>query len=172
MAHLNVRQFIIRRICFSTIALALAGCAPGLIRADLSNVSAPPAGKASIVVIRPYYLSYAARDLTITANNSTMADLTRSSYTSFLMSPGGLTLSGEGGFFSWPRRDITIEVKEGQTYYLAWITKETASSALMMYLFPTLQLDSLRWEVLSKEDVQHKLKDLYYAEPKIREIPK
>jgi hypothetical protein len=77
-----------------------------------------------------------------------------------------------GGYFSWPYREITIDVKEGQTYYLAWITKETASSALMMFLFPTLQLDSLRWEVLSKEDAQPRFDNVYYVEPITREIHK
>jgi hypothetical protein len=79
---------MIRHPYINAIALALVGCAPSLIRGDISNTSAPPAGKATIIVIRPYYLSYAAIDLTITANNSKMAELTRLSYTSFLMPPG------------------------------------------------------------------------------------
>lgn len=167
---LNVRQFIIRHLYSIAIALALVGCATSLIRVDLSKIDAPPPGKASIFVIRPSYLSYAARDLSIAANNSKIADLTKLSYTSFVMPPGKLTLSGEGGFFSWSRREITIDVAEGQTYYLAWIAKETASSALMNMLFPSLTV--LRWESISKKDAQQLLNGIYYVEPIVREIPK
>lgn len=168
----NFGRFIIRLFCSISIALILAGCASSLIRVDLSKADAPPAGKASIVVIRPTYLSYAARDLTITANKTKVADLVKTSYTSFLMPPGELTLSGVGGYFSWPYRELTIAVEAGKTYYVAWAAKETASSALMMFLFPTLQMDTLKWEVLSKEDAQQQLDNVYYIEPITREISK
>jgi hypothetical protein len=79
------------------------------------------------------------------------------------MPPGKLTLSGVGGWLSWPRRDITIDIKDGQTYYLKWYLKEEASSALMLYLFP--KIEDLHWESISKDDAQELLNGIYYVEP-------
>jgi len=64
---------------------------------------------------------------------------------------------------SWPRRDITIDIKDGQTYYLKWYLKEEASSALMLYLFP--KIEDLHWESISKDDAQELLNGIYYVEP-------
>ena len=165
----NFRRSIFRLCCYISITLVLAACTPELIRVDLSKFDAPPPGEATIFVIRPPYLSYGSRDLLIKVNNTEIASLPRMSYTSFLMPPGQLTLSGEGEFFlSWPRREITIDVKDGQNYYLSWYVKETASSALMMYLFPTL--NELRWESISKEQAQTLLNGIYYVEPTFQEI--
>jgi hypothetical protein len=161
-----------RYFFLNAIALVLVGCASSLIQVNLAKLEAPPAGKATILVIRPHYLSYAARDLPITANNSEIADLINTSYTSFLMSPGSLKLSGEGSFFSWPRREITLDVEAGQTYYLAWVATETASSALMMYLFPSMDMEHLHWELISKERAQALLDSTHYVKPSVREIPK
>lgn len=168
----NVRQFIIRHLYFIALALALAGCTTSLIRVDLSKIDAPPAGKASILVIRPSYLTYAARDLSITVNNSKIADLVNLSYTSFLMPPGKLNLSSKGWFFSWPAREITINVEAGQTYYLTWIAQETASSALMRMLFPVMDMDALHWELLSKDRAQALLDSTHYVKPTMLEITK
>ena len=169
---LNVRQLIIRFLCLSTIALALLGCKTALIDVDLAKIGSPPIGKASIFVIRPSYLSYAARDLPITVNKTEIADLVNLSYTSFLMPEGKLKLSSEGSFFSWPHREITMDVEAGQTYYLEWHAKETASSALMMYLFPDMDMDALHWEVINKESAQPLLKGIHYVSPEIPEISK
>lgn len=168
----KVRQLIIRFFCLTAIALALVGCATSLIHVDLAKIGPPPAGKASIFVIRPSYLSYAARDLTIKADNLKIADLTNLSYTFFLMPPGKLNFSSQGGFFSWPPREITLNVEAGKTYYLKWDGKETASSALMMYLFPNMDMDALHWEVISKESAQPLLKGIHYVSPEIPEISK
>ena len=88
-----------RYFFLNAIALVLVGCATSLTQLNLAKLEAPPAGKTTILVIRPHYLLYAARDLQITANNSEVADLINTSYTSFLMPPGSLKLSGEGSFF-------------------------------------------------------------------------
>jgi hypothetical protein len=172
LSRLNVRQFIMRYFFLNVIALILAGCATSLTQVNLAKLDAPPAGKATILVIRPHYLSYAARDLTITANISEVADLINTSYTSFLMSPGSLKLSGEGNFFSWPHREITIPVEAGQTYYLAWMAKETASSALMMYLFPSMDMDSLHWALINQESAQPLLNSTHYVRSKTPELSK
>ena len=169
---LNVRQLIIRFLCLSTIALALLGCKTALIDVDLAKIGSPPIGKASIFVIRPSYLSYAARDLPITVNTTEIADLVNLSYTSFLIPEGKLKLSSEGRFFSWPHREITMDVEAGQTYYLEWQAKESASSALMMYLFPNMDMDALHWEVINKESAQPLLKGIHYVSPEIPEISK
>ena len=161
---------IIRFCCFISIAAILAGCTSELIRVDLSKIDVPPPGEATIFIIRPSYLSYGSRDLTIGVNNTKIADLPRLSYTSFLMPAGKMTLSGAGGFFSWPRREITIDIKDGQNYYLKWTLKETASSALMLYLFPNLA--ELRWESISQEDAQALLNGIYFVEPTFQEIPR
>jgi len=165
----NFGRFIIRLFCFISITLVLAGCTSNLIRVDLSKTDAPPPGEATIFIIRPSYLSYGSRDLSVYANNVKVASLPRLSYTSFLMAPGQLTLSGEGGFFSWPRREITVDIEDGKTYYLSWTLKETASSALMLYLFPTL--NELRWEPIRKDDAQILLNSISYVEPTFQEIP-
>jgi hypothetical protein len=159
----NIRQSIIRLLCIFSIILGLAGCTSELIQVDLSKNYVPPPGKATIFIIRPSYLSYGSRDLYISVNNTEIASLPRLSYTTFLMPPGKLNLSGEGVFFSWPRREITIDIKAGQTYYLKWFLKEEASSALMLYLFP--KIEDLHWESISKEDAQVLLNGIYYVEP-------
>jgi hypothetical protein len=164
----DFRRSIFRLCCYISITLVLAACTPELIRVDLSKFDAPPPGEATIFIIRPPYLSYGSRDLLIKVNNTEIASLPRMSYTSFLMPPGQLTLSGEGSFFSWPRQEITIDIKDGQSYYLSWHLHETASSALMMYLFPTM--DDLRWEVMSREQAQTLLNGIYYVEPTFQEI--
>lgn len=169
--HLNIKQLIIRFICLNG-ALILVGCATSLVHVDLSKGWAPSAGHASIVVIRPAYLSYAARDIIIKVDNSKIADLINLSYTSFSIPPGNVNLSSEGGFFSWPRREITFKVEAGKTYYLKWDAKETASSALMMYLFPNMDMDALHWEVINKESAQPLLMGIHYVRPKIPEISK
>lgn len=169
---LSVRQFLIRFLCLNTIALALLGCTTALIDVDLAKIGSPPTGKASIFLIRPSYLSYAARDLAVTLNKTEIADLVNLSYTSFLMPVGKLKLSSEGSFFSWPRREIILDVEAGQTYYLEWHAQETASSALMMYLFPNMDMDALHWEVISKESAQPLLKGIHYVSPEIPEISK
>ena len=166
----NFWRSIFRLCCYTSITLVLAGCTPGLIRVDLSKYDVPPPGEATIFIIRPPYLSYGSRDLIIKVNNTEIANLPRMSYTSFLMPPGQLTLSGEGGFFSWPRREITIDIKDGQHYYLSWHVKESASSALMLYLFPTM--NELRWESISKEQAQTLLDSVYYVEPTFPEVPR
>lgn len=165
----NLGRFIICLFCVISITLALAGCTSGLTRVDLSQIDAPPPGEASIFIIRPPYLSYGSRDLSIKVNNIAIASLPRLSYTSLLMPPGQMTLSGEGGFFSWPRREITVDIKDGQTYYLSWTLKETASSALMLFLFPNL--NDLRWELISKEDAQVLLNGIAYVQPAYQELP-
>ena len=161
-----------RYFFLNAIALVLVGCATSLTQLNLAKLEAPPAGKATILVIRPHYLSYAARDLQITANNSEVADLINTSYTSFLMPPGSLKLSGEGSFFSWPRREITIKVEAGQTYYLAWAATETASSALMMYLFPSMDMANLRWELTNREKAQALLNSTHYVRSETPELAK
>jgi hypothetical protein len=166
----NFWRSIFRLCCYTSITLVLAGCTPDLIRVDLSKYDAPPPGEATVFIIRPPYLSYGSRDLLIKVNNTEIASLPRMSYTSFLMPPGQLTLSGEGSFFSWPRREITIDIKDGQHYYLSWHVKESASSALMLYLFPTM--NELRWESISKEHAQTLLDSVYYVEPTFPEVPR
>ena len=166
----NFWRSIFRLCCYISITLVLAGCTPDLIRVDLSKFDAPPPGEATIFIIRPPYLSYGSRDLLIKVNNTEIASLPRMSYTSFLMPPGQLTLSGEGSFFSWPRREITVDIKDGQHYYLSWHVKETATSALMLYLFPTM--NELRWELISKEQAQTLLNSIYYVEPTFLEVPR
>jgi hypothetical protein len=99
----NFRRSISRLCCYIPITLVLAACTPDLIRVDLSKFDAPPPGEATIFIIRPPYLSYGSRDLHIKVNNTEIASLPRMSYTSFLMPPGQLTVSGEGEFFlTWP----------------------------------------------------------------------
>lgn len=169
LARLNIRQFIIRRHYFIAIALSLAGCSSNPTSVDLSKTGTPPPGEAYIFIIRPSYLSYAARDLLVKVNNTEIASLPRLSYTSFLMPPGKLNLSGEGGFISWPRRELSIDIEDGKTYYLSWTLKETASSALMMMLFPTIK--ELNWKSISKDDAQQLLKGIIYIEPTFQEIP-
>jgi hypothetical protein len=167
---INFGRSIIGCFCFISITVVLAGCTSELIHADLSKIGVPPPGEATIFVIRPSYLSYGSRDLYIKVNNTEIATLPRLSYTSFLMPPGKLNLSGEGGWFSWPRRDITVDIKDGQNYYLKWELKETASSALMLYLFPTLT--DLHWELINREDAQILLNGIYYEEPTFHEVPR
>jgi hypothetical protein len=169
LARLNIRQLIIRRHYFIAIALSLAGCSSNPATVDLSKIGTPPPGEAYIFIIRTSYLSYAARDLIIKVNNTEIASLPRLSYTSFLMPPGVLNLSGEGGFISWPRRELSIDIEDGKTYYISWTVKETASSALMMMLFPSIV--ELSWKPISKDDAQQLLKDIYYVEPTFQEIP-
>jgi hypothetical protein len=141
-----------------------------LIRVDLSKIDVPPPGEATVFVIRPSYLSYGSRDLYIKVNETEIVTLPRLSYTSFLVPPGKLNLSGVGGWISWPRRDITIDIKDGQNYYVKWYLKEEASSALMLYLFPTIE--DLQWEPISKEDAQVLLNGIYYVEPTFQEAPR
>lgn len=169
---LNVRQTIIRFFCLNVVALALAGCASSLVQVDLSVADTPPAGKAAIFVIRPAYLSYAARKLTVKVDNAKIADLINLSYTSFLVKPGEVRLSGEGSFFSWPRKEITLQAAEGQTYYLVWSGKETASFALMMYLFPSMDMDALHWESVSEDKAQLLLDSTHYVRAEMPEISK
>jgi hypothetical protein len=161
---------IIHLLYLISIAATLAGCTSELIHVDLSKVDVRPPGEATIFIIRPSYLSYGSRDLMIKVNNTEIAVLPRLSYTSFLMPPGKLALSGEGGWFSWPRRDINVDIKDGQSYYFKWELKETASSALMLYLFPNLA--DLRWELISKEDAQVLLDSIYYVPPTYQEAPR
>lgn len=167
--HLNVRQLMIRYLYFFVIALALVGCATGSTRVDLSKIDAPPAGKASIFVIRPARLTSGARDVSVTANNSKIADLTNLSYTSFLMSPGKLKLSGGGNLsaLGWPHREITIDVAEGKTYYIAWMFLENRS----VLMIPMIDIDTLHWELLTKEGAQYLLNSTNYVAPTVREIP-
>lgn len=167
---LNIGQLIVRFLYLNVFVLALAGCATSLIHVDLSKAEGPAAGKAAIFVIRPSYLSYAARDLSITANNLKIADIIKLSYTSFLMTPGELRLSGGGGFISWPRRDITFQVEEGKTYYLVWMAKENGTFALMLYLFPNMDMSTLHWELVSKEEAQALLDSTYHIESESGEI--
>jgi hypothetical protein len=162
-------QFLIRFSGLIAIVILISGCAAQLTSVDLSRLDAPPAELAAVYVIRPAYLSYAARDLTITANKTEVVDLTRLSYTSFLMAPGKLHLSGKGGFFSWPFADITIDIKAGETYFLVWRVTETASSALMNMLFPTLT--NVHWESINQKEAQTLLDSIYYEEPTFQEIP-
>jgi hypothetical protein len=166
----NFGRSIIHLFCFISITAALAGCTSELIHVDLSKIDVPPPGEATILIIRPSYLSYGSRDLTIKVNNTEIAVLPRLSYTSFLMPSGKLALSGEGGFFSWPRRVQTFDINDGQNYYIKWALKETASSALMLYLFPNLV--DLHWELISKEDAQVLLDGIYYVEPTFQEAPR
>ncbi|MEO8344003.1 MAG: DUF2846 domain-containing protein [Gallionella sp.] len=172
LSRLSVRQLILHYFFLNATVLGLGGCTTSLTQVDLARLDAPPAGKATILVIRPHYLSYAARDLIITANNSAIADLINASYTSFLMPPGSLKLSSEGGFFSWPRREITIPVEAGQTYYLSWVAKETASSALMMYLFPNMNMDSLHWEMINQKSAQSLLNSTHHVRSETPELSK
>ncbi len=165
----DIRRFLIRISGLVAIAILISGCAAQLTRVDLSRVDAPPANLASVYVIRPAYLSYAARDLTITANKTEVVDLGRLSYTTFLMAPGVLHLSGKGGFFSWPFADMTIDIKAGKTYFLEWSVKETASSALMNMLFPAI--NELHWQLINREEAQPLLDSIYYEEPTFQEIP-
>jgi hypothetical protein len=160
---------MIRRHYFFAIALSLAGCSSNPATVDLSRIGAPPPGEAYIFIIRPSYLSYAARDLSVKVNNTEIASLPRLSYTSFLMPPGILNLSGEGGFISWPRRELSIDIEDGKTYYISWTLKETASSALMMMLFPTIE--ELNWKSISKDEAQQLLKNIFYVEPTFQELP-
>lgn len=159
--HLNIRQLIIRHILFFVSALILTGCATGSTKVDLTKVDAPPAGKASIFVIRPSHLSGAIRDLTVTANNTKVADLSNLSYTSFLTAPGKLKLSGGGSALAWPHREITIDVIEGQTYYIAWMFLENNS----LLMVPIINMDTLHWEVLTKEGAQFLLNSTNYVAP-------
>ena len=161
---------IIHLFCFASITAVLAGCTSELVHVDLSRSYVPPPGEATIFIIRPSYLSYGSRDLTVSVNNIKIADLPRLSYTSFLMPAGKMTLSGAGGIFSWPRREITLDIKDAQNYYLRWTLKETASSALMLYLFPNMT--DLQWESISKEEAQTLLDGIYFVEPTFQEVPR
>ncbi len=166
----NIVRFLFRLFCIISTILVLAGCAAQLTRVDLSKIENPPPGEAVIFIIRPSYLSFGSRDLYIKVNDTEIASLPRLSYTSFLIPAGKMTLAGEGGWFSWPRREITVDIKDGKQYYLSWTVKETASSALMLYLFPTLE--ELRWDPISKEDAQKLLNGIYYVEPIFQEAPR
>lgn len=170
LTRTSIARSITLLVCCFSIFQGLSGCTSDLIRVDLSKDNVPPQGRATIFVIRPSYLSYGSRDLDIKVSGTEIATLPRLSYTSFLMPPGTLYLSGEGGWFSWPLRDITIDVKAGQTYYLKWQLKEEASSALMLYLFPSIQ--DLHWVPISEEEAQVLLNGIYYVEPTFQEVPR
>ena len=166
----NFARFLFRLSCIISAALVLAGCASQLTRVDLSKIENPPPGESIIFIIRPSYLSYGSRDLYIKVNDIEIASLPRLSYTSFLIPAGEMKLSGYGGWFSWPQREITLNIKDGQQYFLSWHVKETASSALMLYLFPTLE--ELGWRSISREEAQNLLNSTYYIEPTFQEAPR
>ncbi|HTN93755.1 MAG TPA: hypothetical protein VMJ33_04165 [Gallionella sp.] len=168
--HPDLERFLFRVFGIVAAVLVMSGCTSQLIHVDLSKIAAPPPGEAVIFIIRPSYLSYGSRDLYVRVNNTEIASLPRLSYTSFLISAGNMTLSGEGSWFSWPLREITVDIKDGKQYYLVWTVKETASSALMLYLFPTLE--DLRWNPISRDDAQKLLNGIYYVEPVFQEAPR
>src|SRR5574340_345774 len=166
MPHMNIRQLIIRHLLFFVSALILTGCATGSTKVDLSKIDAPPAGKASVFVIRPGRLSSGVWDIPVTANNSRIADLANSSYTSFVMRPGTLKLSGGSGV-AWPVREITIDVAEGKTYYIAWMFMEDRA----FLNSPIIRRDTLKWELRTKEGAQFLLNSTNYFVPTVRELP-
>ena len=165
-----IRTFIHLPLLYVSISI-LSGCTTSLEHVDLQSVNPPTPGNASVYVIRPAYLSYAARDLTVTANKIEVADLSRLSYTAFEVPSGVLKLSGEGTFFSWPLRELTIKIEDGKTYFIAWKCTETASSALMLMLFPKLDKDSPHWEVISKSEAQGLMDSIGYIVPDAYIIP-
>jgi hypothetical protein len=83
------------------------------------------------------------------------------------MPPGKLRLSGGGGILSWPIREITIDVAEGKTYYIAWMFLEDRS----VLMIPIMNIDTLHWELLTKEGAQYLLNSTNYVVPTVREIP-
>lgn len=165
LSRLNIRQLM--HLCLIVTALALVGCATGSTRVDLSKIDAPIPGKATIFVIRPSHLTNAIRDLSVTANNTKIADLSNLSYTTFLMASGKLKLSGDGSSLVWPHREITIDVVGGQIYYIAWMFVEDKSFLMV----PLMNIDTLHWEVLTKEGAQYLLNSTNYVVSAIREIP-
>lgn len=167
LPHLHIRKIIIRHFLFFVSALVLTGCATGSTKVDLTKIDASPPEKATIFVIRPAHLTSAIRGLSVTANNTKVADLSNLSYTSFLMAPGKLQLSGDGSALAWPHREITIDVAGGQTYYIAWMFLENNS----LLMVPVMNIDTLHWEALTKEGAQYLLNSTNYVAPIIREIP-
>lgn len=153
------------------IALILVGCATGSTRVDLSKIDAPPPGTAKIFVIRPNHQFGRIIDLPVTANATKIAVLKNLSYTSFLMAPGKLKLSGDGTASSWPHKEITLDVAEGQTYYTAWDLVDSNFIYLVPIVGWAIDMNSIHWQLLTKEDAQELLNSTNYVAPTVEEIP-
>ncbi len=168
--RMNPGKMLFRHIYLLAAALSLTGCATGSTRVDLSQIEAPPPEKARVFVIRPKYQYGAALSLQVSANGTHIATLDNLSYTSFLVSPGKLTLANEGA--SWPRKELTIVTEGGKTYYLSWTLKDVSGlGSLLPFAAYAVSTSSIHWEELTKQDAQTLLESTNQVPASVAEIP-
>ena len=84
----------------------------------------PPQGKTSLVLIRPMYIAYGLRGLSIKINGVPSVELSNKSYSVIYVDPGKQKIESEGGFLSWSKKEKTIETDEKQVTFLLWLIED------------------------------------------------
>jgi hypothetical protein len=104
----------------------------------------PPLGKASLVLIRPAYVAYALRGLSIKVNGNPAAELSNRSYTVLYVNSGSQKIESEGGFLSWSKKEKIIEASENQVIYVLWYIQDGLAG------YANKVFDA-QWQVVTKE---------------------
>jgi hypothetical protein len=84
----------------------------------------PPLGKASLVLIRPFYVTYGIRSLSVKINATPVVELSNKSHTVLYVNPGNQKIESEGGFLSWSKKEKMVETTENKVTYVLWYIQD------------------------------------------------
>jgi len=118
----------------------------------------PPLGKTSLVLIRPFYIAYGIRGLSVKLNNVPAVELSNKSFTVLHITPGTQKIESEGGFLSWSKKEKSVEAKENQTIYLVWYIEDGLQGQAN-------KIFNAQWVVVSKEVADNYLNGSSYVPP-------
>lgn len=156
ITQIAIVQVWIARTFIAFSLLFISGCQSVPSSQTLNNYAfLPPQGKATLVLIRPFYIAYGIRGLSIKVNDTPIVTLANQSFTVVHRSPGKQKLESEGGFLSWSKKEKYIDIQEGQVMYVVWYIED----GLQGY---ANKVFNAQWMVVSKEVAENYLKDASY----------
>ena len=110
------------------VAISISGCQtiPSSTQSSIQKTQEvqPPQGKSSLVLIRPMYISYGVRGLSVKLNGLPSVELPNKSYSVLYVNPGKQKIESEGGFLSWSKKEKEIETTENQVTYVLWYIED------------------------------------------------
>ncbi|MBL8698069.1 MAG: hypothetical protein JNK67_06840 [Alphaproteobacteria bacterium] len=160
-----------RRRCAHAIVPLLLLCAPvascyGLperkpptsARVDMASF-APPAGRATLAIIRPYNFFYFGHPIAVLVDGKEVASLANQTFTALSLPAGLVSIEAVSGTLGPPGRSVQVTLRPDDEAYLVWQVIEGPLGPLG----PNVRI---QWELVGKAEAASRLIDVEFVAAK------